>query len=278
MYNTAVAKDITQNFEDTAFAIRRKMVNMLVPKATHHIGCSFDIVEILTVLYFHTMKVFPKNPKSLDRDIFILSKGHAGLTLYATLAERGYFGDDLLYSYDKDGGILPEHASKVAPGIELSTGSLGHGLPVGLGFAMHFKAQKKDNMVYVLLSDGELDEGSNWEAFLFAGFHKMNNVVIIIDYNKFQGYGKTEEVINLEPLKDKFEAFHWNYVEVDGHDFKGLTMCFDEAKKSKKPTCIVAHTIKGKGITFFEGKFESHYQSLDENVIDDLKKMYSKKK
>lgn len=274
-----MAESKTQRLQKKAYHIRESMFQMLVPTVTHHIGCSLDIVEILTVLYFHVMTVFPKNPESEKRDIFLLSKGHAGLALYATLAERGFFSKKALDSYDKDGGLLPEHASRVVPGIELSTGSLGHALPVGLGFALDFKRLKKKNRVFVVMSDGELDEGSNWEAFLFANQHKLDNVCIIIDYNKFQGFGKTKDVINLDPLPEKFKAFGWDSYEVDGHNMTEMIRIFNKVKdkKNKKPSAIIAHTIKGKGAYFFEGKFESHYHSLSPEQIKELQDEHTKK-
>lgn len=262
----------THNLSKIAQQIRHNIIQMLVPMESHHIGCSLGIVEILTTLYFDVLSVNPAKPNWDKRDIFILSKGHAGAALYATLATRGFFSPDILKKYDTNGGILPEHASRVVPGIELSTGSLGHGLPVGLGFALDFKRKKMDNRVFVLMSDGELDEGSNWEAFLFGAHHKLDNVIAIIDYNKFQGFGNTNEVLNLEPIDKKLHAFGWNTHEVDGHDTAQLSKILHVAwsNKTTKPTAIIAHTIKGKGIPFFEGKFVSHYHSISQVTKDEI--------
>ena len=260
------------NLKNTASNLRKSIIRMLVPKESHHIGCSLDIVEILTHLYFQEMKIDPKKPNDPKRDIFILSKGHAAVAVYATLAQRGFFKKEILQKYDTNGGILPEHITRVVPGIELSTGSLGHGLPIGAGFALSSKNDSKKNRTFVLVSDGELNEGSNWEAIMFAAQHKLDNLIVIVDRNGFQGYGKTEEIIDLSPLKEKFQTFGWEVQEVDGHDFKDLETVFNKIKQSKsgKPQCIIAKTIKGKGIPEFEGKFESHYHSITKEMKDKL--------
>lgn len=260
------------NLKKIALEIRREIIKMLVPAVSHHIGCSLSIVEILTNLYFNEMKINPKNPKDPDRDIFILSKGHAGASLYATLAVAGFYKKGLLKLYDVDGGLLPEHVTKVVSGIEISTGSLGHGLPIGIGFATAFLNEKRKNRVFVIISDGELNEGSTWEAIMFAGHRRLKNIIVIVDYNKFQGYGSTTEVLNLDPLNDKLKAFNWNTYETAGHDFVDIERVFTEIKTTKNnlPHFIIAHTIKGKGIKKFEGKFESHYKSIDQETKDEL--------
>lgn len=254
------------DLSSTALNIRKSIIEMLVPKVSHHIGCSLSIVEILTVLYFDILRVDPKNPNDKNRDIFILSKGHAAAALYATLAQRGFFSQNILKRYDTNGGILPEHVTKIVPGVEVSTGSLGHGLPIGIGFALSNREIRNKNMVCVLMSDGELNEGSNWEAIMFAGFHKLDNLVVIIDANGMQGYGATKKVLDLGQIKDKISPFGWNTYETDGHDIEKLKSLFRQIKKKSngKPHFIIAHTIKGKGVPQFEGKFESHYYSLDE--------------
>lgn len=260
------------NLDKTAHAIRHEIIKMLVPLESHHIGCSLGIVEILTTLYFDTLQINPKKPDEANRDYFILSKGHAGAALYATLATRGFFEKKLLSKYDTNGGLLPEHASRVVPGVELSTGSLGHGLPVGLGLALAAKEDKRPNKIFVLLSDGELNEGSNWEAFLFAAHHKLDNVIAIIDKNDFQGFGKTSEVIKVEPIGKKLISFGWQVHEVDGHSTAKLQKLLSTVRANPfgKPNIIIASTIKGKGIPFFEGKFESHYYSISEEKKQEL--------
>ena len=243
-------------------------MEMLVPTESHHIGCSLGIVEILTVLYGCVMNVIPENPQDPSRDIFILSKGHGAAALYATLHQRGFFEKELLLTYDQNGGTMPEHASTSVPGVEVSTGSLGHGLPIGCGFSLSFQNDQKPNKVYVLMSDGELNEGSNWEAIMFAGHHRLHNLTAIIDLNGFQGYAETSKVLDLSPLSDKFQAFNWDVYSVDGNDTEELEAVFEKINKSQsnKPSCIIAKTVKGKGVSHFEGKFDSHYKSVDEET------------
>ncbi len=255
-----------KKLKDISAQIRKNIIEMLVPQESHHIGCGLGIVDILAVLYFEVLRTSPKNPEDPKRDIFILSKGHGAAAVYSTLYEKGFFSKKLLLTYDRDGGTFPEHASITVPGVEVSTGSLGHGLPIGIGYAVSFLNDKKNNQVAVLMSDGELNEGSNWEAIMFAGHHKLSNLTAIIDANGFQGYSTTEKVLDLSPLPAKFKAFRWNVYKTDGNSIKDLKEIFSKIKKNKngKPNCIIAKTVKGKGIPFFEGKFESHYKSVDE--------------
>ncbi len=260
----------------TSTQIRKLMLDALRPKESPHIGCAFSIVDILTYLYFNKLKVNPKNLKDKSRDIFLLSKGHAALALYATLCQKGFFDKKRLLTYDQDGSDMPEHASIHVEGVELSTGSLGHALPIGIGFATSFLNDKKKNQVFVLLSDGELDEGSNWEAIMYAGHHKVKNLTAIIDKNGYQGYSDTESVLNLFPLKKKIETFGWEVYETDGHDFKLLKRVFDQNQISDKPKMIIASTIKGKGIPYFEGRFDSHYKSIDEETKKEIIKKFIK--
>ncbi len=271
----------TQNTKDLKNISRKlliSMIEMLVPKVSHHIGPSAGILDILTYLYFDFLEVDPQNPTDPNRDMFILSKGHAGAALYVALAERGFFPKKDLKLFDTDGGKLPEHASMVVPGIELSTGSLGHGLPVGVGMSLAALGDGVNKKVVVLMGDGELNEGSNWEATMFAGHHQLNNLIAIVDKNGFQGYSDTKEVIQLHPLRDKFENFGWDVKEIDGHDFEQMKAAMDGLRdKQTKPTFIIAETLKGKGISFFEGEFISHYKSLDEKQIRDLLEELRKK-
>lgn len=256
-----------KNLRKLAQKIRKNIIWMVVPLESHHIGCSLSIVDILIVLYFSNLRIFPTKPDNHQRDIFILSKGHAAAALYAVLAERGFFPKRLLLTYDRDGGLLPEHSTRVVPGIEVSTGSLGHGLSIGVGFAVSFKNDGKKNRVFVLVSDGELNEGSNWEAIMFAGHHKLDNLTVIVDANGLQGYGKTKDVLDLSPLKDKLMQFRWDVHEVDGHSVEDIIATFNFASKNTiKPHFIIAHTIKGKGVPYFEGRFDSHYKSIDEKT------------
>jgi len=268
-----------KNLTETAKEIRKYIIEVLRPKESHHIGCSFSIVDILTLLYCRVLKTFPETPKNSRRDIFILSKGHAALAVYAILCKKGFFKKGTLMTYEQDGSWLPEHMSTKVPGVELSTGSLGHGLPVGIGFATSFINDKKKNKVVVLMSDGELNEGSNWEAIMYAGHHQLNNLTVIIDLNGFQGYAPTKKVIDLLPIKEKIIPFNWNVYEVNGHDFKAMEKVFNQIKNSRnnKPNFIIAKTVKGKGVPYFEGKFESHYKSVDEKTKTEILKDLTKK-
>lgn len=266
-----------QILKKKVFAIRTSIISMVVPRVSHHIGCALSIVEILTVLYDRVLSINPEKPDDPKRDIFILSKGHAGSALYATLAHRGFFEMGVLHSYDQNGGVLPEHATKVVPGVELSTGSLGHGLSVGAGYAIGALRDRIKRKVFVLISDGDLNEGSNWEAIMFAGHHQLNNLIVIMDYNKLQGYGSVKEVLDLTPYRSKLSAFRWNTYTVNGHSLKELVKVFEKIaqKKNKKPHFIIANTIKGKGIPYFEGRFDSHYKSIDVDVKEEILKQFT---
>lgn len=228
-----------------------------------HIGSAFSCVDILAVLYFKIMFIEPQNPWALDRDRFILSKGHAASALYVTLSHRGFFPEDVLNTYCQNSGLLPGHSAKrCVPGVEVSTGSLGHGLNIGVGVALAGKRDQKSHRVFVLLSDGECDEGSVWEAALFAGHHELDNLVAIIDYNKIQAFGRTNEVLRLEPLQDKWLAFGWQVREIDGHNFIEIEKALSQLPFEKgKPSIVIAHTVKGKGVSFMEDKLEWHYKS-----------------
>lgn len=255
-----------QQLKEASSEIRKLMLEALRPNESHHIGCAFSVVDIITYLYFDKLNINPKNYKDKNRDIFLLSKGHAALALYATLCYKGFFSKKRLLTYDQDGSDIPEHASVHVQGVEFSTGSLGHALPVGIGYATSYLNDKKKNKVYVLLSDGELDEGSNWEAIMYASHHKITNLVVIVDKNGYQGYSDTEKVLDLSPLKRKFGAFGWEVIETEGHDFEKLKTSFNKSHSLSKPKIIIANTIKGKGIPYFEGRFDSHYKSIDEEI------------
>lgn len=260
-------------FKTIANNIRKAIVIMNARANASHSGSALSIVDILVVLYFKILKINPQDPSLKDRDVFILSKGHASTALYATLSCRGFFDMSLLEGFYIDGGILPGHLDKDSvPGIEVSSGSLGHGLSLGLGMAINSRIDKIDNHIYILSGDGELNEGSMWEAIMFSGHKRINNLTLIIDYNKLQGYGKTNDIINLEPLSDKFTSFGWYPIEVDGHNYKEL----EEALlyKTEIPKVIIAHTIKGKGVSYMENEFVWHYKSPNneelENAINEL--------
>lgn len=221
------------------------------------------MADIVAVLYGQILNVDPANPKWRGRDRFILSKGHAGAGIYAALAERGFFSTDKLLTHYRDGSDLSGHVShKGIPGVELSTGSLGHGLPVGTGMAYAAKLDGLAHRVFVLLSDGECDEGSNWEAILFAAHHRLDNLVAIVDYNKVQSLKPVPETLALEPFADKWRSFGWAVVEADGHNHDQLRAAFDRLPlKSERPSCVIAHTVKGKGVSFMEHSVLWHYRT-----------------
>lgn len=240
--------------------IRREALKMVCKAKASHIGGALSMADILAVLYSDILKIDPAVPKDENRDRFFLSKGHACTGLYATLALKGFFDMSELDRYSQNGSMLLSHVSHNIPGVELSTGSLGHALPVACGIALAAKRQKRNFKVYALLSDGELDEGSNWEAILFAAHHKLDNLICIIDYNKIQSFGSVKEVINLHPLKEKFDVFNWKAVEIDGHNHDEIRNSLI-VKTDNKPLCIVANTIKGKGVDFMQEKLLWHYRS-----------------
>jgi len=262
-----------KNLEILANKIRNHALDMTSEGSSSHIGSVFSIADILACLYGGLMNVNPKNYKDKNRDRFILSKGHAGAGVYAVLAESGFFSTELLKTHYKDGSTLSGHVShKNIPGVELSTGSLGHGLSVGVGLAISAKLDKRKNKVIVLLSDGECDEGSNWEAMMFASHHKLDNLIAIIDYNKLQSLDSIENTLNLEPLTDKLVAGGWNVIEVDGHNVEDISDSFKKASVFlHKPTCIIAHTTKGKGVSFFENKVLWHYRSAKGDEYENAK-------
>ena len=252
------------NFEDIeqlALKIRKNAVNMTSAGGSSHIGSILSIADILAVLYGSVMNYKAGEPKWKGRDRFILSKGHAGAGVYAALAESGFMPVEKLRTHYQDGSDLSGHVShKGIPGVEFSTGSLGHGLPVATGMALAAKINRDKHNIYVLMSDGECDEGSNWEAALFAPHHKLDNLVVIIDRNKLQSIHSTEDTLSLEPFVDKWQAFGWNVVDVDGHDHqKLLDAC--GSMVTGKPLCIIANTTKGKGVSFMEDNILWHYRS-----------------
>ncbi len=250
---------------ELARVIRAHALRMVHKTKASHIGSCLSIADILAVLYSQILRINPSLPAWPERDRFILSKGHAAAILYAALAERGFFPLEQLDTYCQQGAKLSGHVtSHGVPGIEMSTGSLGHGLPVGCGMALAGKRAAKSHRVFVLLSDGEFDEGSNWEAILFAPQHHLDNLVAIVDYNKIQSFGAVKEVVDLDPLADKWRAFRWAVREVDGHDYSQIERTLKSVPfESGKPSVMIAHTIKGKGVSFMENRLAWHYKSPD---------------
>lgn len=255
--------------------IRAQALRMIHSANASHIGACFSIADILAVLYGQVLRVDPACPDWAGRDRFILSKGHAAAIVYAVLSDRGFFPGEELSQYCRSGSRLTGHVSHHVPGVEFSTGSLGHGLSVGCGMALAGKRDGAKYRVFVVLSDGELDEGSNWEPILFAAHHRLDNLVAIVDYNKIQGFGAVEEVLDLEPLADKWAAFGWSVAEVDGHDHQELGSAFSRLPlASGRPSVVVAHTVKGKGVKFMEHSLAWHYKSPNsdqlQQALDDL--------
>lgn len=253
--------DLIKNLQKQALKIRKHVVTSIYHAGSGHPGGSLSITDILTCLYFHEMRYDPHNPAWEDRDRLVLSKGHSAPALYAALAEAGYFDAAHLKKLRKINHFLQGHPSIGVPGVEISTGSLGQGLSIGIGIALAGKLDKKDYHVYVILGDGELDEGQVWEAAASASHYKLDNLIAILDRNGLQIDGPTEEIMTLEPIPLRWRAFGWNVIEIDGHDIEEILQAFRDAKKSKKPTMIIAHTIKGKGISFMEGTLSFHGKS-----------------
>ena len=251
-----------KELEATASQIRGKLVEMSHKARTAHLASSLSCVDILVAAYWAGLSIDPQQPMAPERDRFILSKGHAISSLYATLAHRGFFPIEHLETFNKPGGNLPEQPSPgCAPGVELATGSLGHGLSVGISMAIAGRLQGRSYKVFVVMSDGECNEGSVWEAAMFAPAQKLENVVTIIDFNKWQATDRSQEVTAIDPLKEKWEAFGWSAYEVDGHDMAALVEVLENVPDgSGKPMAIVAHTVKGKGVSFMEDDNNWHYR------------------
>ena len=249
-----------KGLKDIARNIRKDIVSMIHMSKSGHPGGSLSAVEILTALYFDEMNIDPNNCKMEDRDRFVLSKGHAAPVLYATLAHKGYFDREELKGLRKINRMLQGHPDmKGTPGVEMSTGSLGQGFSVACGMAMASKLDNAPWRVYTLLGDGEVQEGIVWEAAMSAAHYKLDNMVAFLDYNGLQIDGKTEDVMNIGPIVDKFKAFGWNVIEIDGHDFDQIFAALDMAKETVgKPTMIIAKTIKGKGVSFMENQAGWH--------------------
>jgi len=240
--------------------LRRHIITMTATAGSGHPGGSLSAADIITALYFKIMRYDPHNPRWDDRDRFILSKGHAAPVLYAALAESGYFPVEELNTLRKAGSRLQGHADRnLTPGVEMSSGSLGQGLSFATGTALAVRLDHRDSRIYVLLSDGECEEGQTWEAALSAGQFKLDNLTAVVDRNQQQLDGWTRDIMDTEPLAGKWRAFGWNTIETDGHNFKKILAAFEKAKTVKgKPTVIIAHTIKGKGVSFMENNPDFH--------------------
>ena len=249
--------------------LRRVIVRMLEAGGRGHLGSALSLVEIMRVLYDDVLNYDAKNPQWPNRDRFILSKGQGCMALYAMLAEKGFFPEEELWKFCKSDGILGGHPEHHIPGVEASTGSLGHGLSIGIGFALNAKFEKSDHRTFVVVGDGESNEGSIWEAAMSAGKHRLSNLTVIVDYNKHQSYGSTFEVQDMEPFADKFRAFGFAAAEVDGHSVAALQDLLSNLPlDANKPTAIICHTIKGKGVPFAENNMDWHHKNrvTDEEI------------
>ncbi len=247
---------------EVAHRVRRHVLDMTTLGKSSHVGSALSMVDIVAVLYGQVMTYDPARPKWVDRDRFILSKGHAGAAVYATLAEFGFFDISRLKGHYQNGSVFSGHVShKGVPGVELSTGSLGHGLGVATGMAMAAMRQRRSHRIYALLSDGECDEGSNWEAILFAAHHRLHNLTVAVDYNKIQSLATVAETLALEPFVDKWRAFGWHVEECDGHNHEALLEGFRATDAAPAPGVLICHTTKGKGVSFMENSVLWHYRN-----------------
>jgi transketolase len=259
-----------EKLQKIASEIRGRIISNSHKTKMPHLGSCLSCVDILVAVYFHSLRIDPANPKDPDRDRFILSKGHGAPALFQVLAMKGFYPESMLDSYGEDGGVFAEHPPTPdhLAGIEAATGSLGHGLPIGLGMALSARIQNQSYDVIALLSDGECNEGSIWEAAMMAAAKKVDNLRVIIDFNKWQATGRSEEILALTPLVDKWRAFGWDACEIDGHNMgQLLDVLTKEKNKDGKPVAIIAHTVKGKGVSFMEDDNNWHYRIPSEEEL-----------
>ena len=264
-----MSKSNIESYRTLATQIRAHVLRMIHRAQSSHIGASLSAADLLTVLYSKVLRIDPSRPDWIERDRFILSKGHGCAAVYAVLAERGFFSKEWLETYCQDGSHLAGHITHHGvPGVEASTGSLGHGLSIGCGMALAGKRDGRSYRVFVLLSDGECDEGSTWEAALFIPHHRLDNLVAIVDYNKIQSFGTVKEVLDLDPLASKWQAFGWATQDIDGHDFEQIENALLSVPfEPGRPSCIIAHTIKGKGVSFMENELAWHYTPPNDDEL-----------
>lgn len=266
---------MTDSIKKLANNIRIHATRMISKAKSSHLGGNYSMAEIMAVLYGKVLNVSPEKVNDPDRDRFVLSKGHAAAGYYAVLAECGFFPLDWLDCFYINGAKLAGHATQGIPGIEVSSGALGHGLSIAAGMALAAKRDQQKYRVFALLSDGECNEGSTWEAAMLAAQHQLDNLVCIVDYNKIQAMGYTKDINDLEPFVDKWNAFRWATHEVDGHDIDALLSVFSELPFVEgRPNCVIAHTIKGKGVSFMEDQLLWHYRTPQgeelENAMQEL--------
>lgn len=255
-------RSVSPSLDARSLELRLSIVRMLEASERGHVGSAFSLVEIIRVLYDDFLRYDPQAPEWPQRDRFILSKGHGCLALYAILAEKGFFPEMELSRVGMSDGILGGHPEIKVPGVEASTGSLGHGLSIGIGFALNEKYEKAGYRTFVLIGDGESNEGAIWEAAMSAGKHRLGRLTVIVDYNKQQSYGPTFEVQDMEPMRDKWRSFGWAVAEVDGHSVDQLRGILGALPiEPEKPSAIICHTIKGKGVSFVEGNADWHHKN-----------------
>jgi transketolase len=256
-----VSDSLVRRLERQAAVIRRHVIEVGTEHVCH-VGGALSIADLVAALYFHVLKVDPANPRWPERDYFILSKGHTVLALYAALAERGFFPVEALRTFEQKGSILAAHPTLKAPGVEVATGSLGHGLPIGLGIAIACRVEGAPNRVFVVMGDGEMQEGSVWEAALAAPRFGLDNLVAIIDHNRFQASNAVDQIIPVEPLADKWRSFRWDTVEIDGNNMAQVVAALERRPEAGRPMAIVAHTVKGKGAPCLEDTPRAHFTRL----------------
>ncbi len=253
---------------ELAETVRAECLRMTHRGSSGHIGSMLSMAELLSVLYLRVLNVDPKDPDKPDRDRFVLSKGHGGCAVYVVLGEMGFFPKDWYQGYYRDAGKLMGHISHYVPGVEFSTGSLGHGLPVAVGMALSAKVKQKKHRIVCLLSDGDINEGSSWEAIWFAAQHHLDNLTVVLDYNRVQALGHSEDVLDMEPLEAKVLASHWSYAAVDGHDIPAIDAALATLPFQKdRPSWLTAHTIKGKGVSWMENTVSCHYGSVTDEEL-----------
>ena len=260
-----------EKLQSIANEIRARIILNSHKTHTPHLGSCLSCVDILIAAYFYGLNIDAKKPKDKLRDRFILSKGHGAAALFQVLAMKGFYSESMLETYGQDGGIFAEHPPTPdhLAGIEAATGSLGHGLPIGLGMALSARIQKQNYNVYALLGDGECNEGSIWESAMLASAQKLNNLTVFVDFNKWQATGRSKEILSLDPLVDKWRAFGWDAYEIDGNNMEQVVKVFSTKKNSEsKPLAVIANTVKGKGVSFMEDNNNWHYRIPNREEVD----------
>ncbi len=249
--------------------LRKRIIKTSADSRIPHIGSCLSCIDMLVYLYWEELNINPSDPENIHRDRFVLSKGHGAPGLFQVLAEKNFFSKNLLSLFGKPGSVFHEHPPKPGyiPGVEAATGSLGHGLPMALGMALAEKINNLKYRTYVMLSDGECNEGSVWEAAMLSAAQNVNKLTVLIDYNKWQATGRSCEVMALEPLQEKWKSFGWEVQEIDGHNFDEISYSLKNAKSQDKPSAIIAHTIKGKGVSFMEDDNNWHYRIPNESEL-----------